>query len=88
MTKIINLGEHSPTIKKLKTGRLTYSVQMLLQVLSNFAKSPEGAGAGVMLVLPEGRNPMQKEFNIKENQLVENKIVGAVEKYRAVILVD
>ena len=88
MTKIINLGEHSPTIKKLKTGRLTYSVQMLLQVLSNFAKSPEGAGAGVMLVLPEGRNPMQKEFNIKEIQLVENKIVGAVEKYRAVILVD
>ena len=88
MTKIINLGAHSPTIKKLKTGRLTYSVQMLLQVLSNFAKSPEGAGAGVMLVLPEGRNPMQKEFNIKEIQLVENKIVGAVEKYRAVILVD
>ena len=88
MTKIINLGEHSPTIKKLKTGRLTYSVQMLLQVLSNFAKSPEGAGSGVMLVLPDGINPMQKEFNIKEIQLVENKIVGAVEKYRAVILVD
>jgi hypothetical protein len=88
MSKIINLGEYSPTIKKLKTGRLTYSVQMLLQVLSNFAKSPEGAGAGVMLVLPEGRNPMQKEFNIKEIQLVENKIVGAVEKYRAVILVE
>ena len=88
MTKIINLGQNSPTIKKLKTGRLTYSVQMLLQVLSNFAKSPEGAGAGVMLVLPDGRNPMQKEFNIKEIQLVENKIVGAVEKYRAVILVD
>jgi hypothetical protein len=40
------------------------------------------------MLLPDGRNPMQKEFNIKEIRLVENKIVGAVEKYRCVILVE
>ena len=41
-----------------------------------------------MLVLPDGRNPMQKEFNIKEIKLVENKLINAAEKYRCVILVE
>ena len=40
------------------------------------------------MLLPDGRNPMQKEFNIKEIRLVENKIVGAQEKYRCMILVE
>ena len=84
--KYIDLA--NPTDKQLKTGYLNYNTSMVVQLLQNFCKSPEGANAGVMLVLPDGRNPMQKEFNIKEIQLVENKIVGAVEKYRAVILVD
>jgi len=39
-------------------------------------------------VLPDGRNPMQKEFNIREITLVENKIVGSREKYRCAILVQ
>jgi hypothetical protein len=56
--------------------------------LTNFSKSPEGATSKVMLVLPDGRNPLQKEFNIREIRLVENKMIGAVEKYRCVILVD
>ena len=84
--KKINLA--SPTEKQLKTGYLNYNTNMVVQILQNFCKSPEGANAGVMLVLPDGRNPMQKEFNIKEIRLVENKIVGAVEKYRCVILVE
>ena len=78
----------NPTDKQLKTGYLNYNTSMVVQILQNFCKSHEGASAGVMLVLPDGRNPMQKEFNIKEIRLVENKIVGAVEKYRCVILVD
>ena len=78
----------NPTEKQLRTGYLNYNTRMVVQILQNFCKSHEGANAGVMLVLPDGRNPMQKEFNIKEIQLVENKIVGAVEKYRAVILVE
>ena len=78
----------NPTDKQLKTGYLNYNTSMVVQLLQNFCKSPEGANAGVMLVLPDGRNPMQKEFNIKEIRLVENKIVGAVEKYRCVILVE
>ena len=78
----------NPTDKQLKTGYLNYNTSMVVQILQNFCKSHEGASAGVMLVLPDGRNPMQKEFNIKEIRLVENKIVGAVEKYRCVILVE
>ena len=61
---------------------------MVVQILQNFCKSHEGASAGVMLVLPDGRNPMQKEFNIKEIRLVENKLINAAEKYRCVILVE
>jgi len=78
----------NPMDKKLRTGYLNYNTQMLVQILQNFCKSPEGANAGVMLVLPEGRNPMQKEFNIKEIKLLENKLINAAEKYRCVILVE
>ena len=73
----------SPTDKQLKTGYLNYNTSMVVQLLQNFCKSPEGANAGVMLVLPDGRSPMQKEFNIKEIKLVENKLINAAEKYRA-----
>jgi hypothetical protein len=70
----------NPTDKQLKTGYLNYNTSMVVQLLQNFCKSPEGATAGVMLVLPDGRNPMQKEFNIKEIKLVENKLINAAEK--------
>ena len=78
----------SPVHKDLKSGYLNYNTSMVVQLLQNFCKSPEGANAGVMLVLPDGRNPMQKEFNIKEIKLVENKLINAAEKYRCVILVE
>tara|TARA_R100001086_G_scaffold228393_1_gene147854 strand:- start:331 stop:588 length:258 start_codon:yes stop_codon:yes gene_type:complete len=78
----------SPMHKDLKSGYLNYKTKTLVQVLEKFCASPEGADAGVMLLLPDGRNPMQKEFNIKEIRLVENKIVGAQEKYRCMILVE
>jgi hypothetical protein len=70
----------NPTDKQLKTGYLNYNTSMVVQLLQNFCKSPEGANAGVMLVLPDGRSPMQKEFNIKEIKLVENKLINAAEK--------
>ena len=78
----------SPVHKDLKSGYLNYKTKTLVQVLEKFCKSPEGADAGVMLVLPDGRNPMQKEFNIKEIKSVENKLINAAEKYRCVILVE
>jgi len=78
----------NPTEKQLKTGYLNYNTKMIVQILQNFCKSHEGANAGVMLVLPDGRSPMQKEFNIKEIKLVENKLINAAEKYRCVILVE
>ena len=74
--------------KKLKTAHNYYDVKNLLTVLTKFATSEVGANAKVILVLPEGRNPMQKEFNIREITLVENKIVGSREKYRCAILVQ
>ena len=60
-----------------------------MQVLDRFTESEEGQHARVVMLLPEGRNPMQKEFNIKEIKLVENKMVGPqYEKYRLMILVE
>lgn len=66
-----------------------YSTRKLIQVLERFIESEEGGDAKVQMVLPEGRNPMQKEFNIKEIKLVENKMIGPqYEKYRLMILVE
>jgi len=57
--------------------------------LERFCESEEGGDARVQLLLPEGRNPMQKEFNIREIKLVENKLVGPqFDKYRLMILVE
>ena len=74
--------------KQLKTAHNDYAVKNFITVLTRFATSEVGANAKVMMVLPEGRNPLQKEFNIKEITLVENKIIGSREKYRCVILVQ
>ena len=59
-----------------------------MRVLSKFCESEEGQDAVVQMILPDGRSPMQKEFNIKEVRLVENKLIGASEKYRVMILVQ
>ena len=85
MKKVSRYGEVS---KQLTSGYLHYTTKSLVQVLEKFCESPVGAGARIMLVLPDGRNPMQKEFNIKEITLVENKMIGSREKYRCVILVQ
>lgn len=70
-------------------SRHWYDTKKLIQVLTRFTESEEGGDARVQLLLPEGRNPMQKEFNIREIKLVENKIIGAQhEKYRLMILVE
>ena len=74
--------------KNLKTAHNYYDVKNLLTVLTKFATSEVGSNAKIILVLPDGRNPMQKEFNIREITLVENKIVGSREKYRCAILVQ
>ena len=65
-----------------------YDTKKLIQVLERFNESEEGKHARVQMILPDGRNPMQKEFNIKEIKLVENQIIGAKEKYRMLILVE
>ena len=74
--------------KQLKTAHNYYDVKNFINILTRFATSEVGANAKVMMVLPEGRSPLQKEFNIKEITLVENKIIGSREKYRCVILVQ
>ena len=65
-----------------------YNTRKLIQVLERFCESEEGGDAKVQMILPEGRNPLQKEFNIKEIRLVDNKIIGANEKHRLMILVE
>ena len=40
------------------------------------------------MIIPGGRSPDQREFNIKEIKLVDNKMIGANEKYRLMILVE
>ena len=72
----------------IEMSRHWYSTRKLIQVLERFCESEEGGDARVQLLLPEGRNPMQKEFNIREIKLVENKLINAAEKYRCVILVE
>ena len=75
-------------LNNFKTGHW-YDTKKLMQVLDRFTESEEGQHARVVMLLPEGRNPMQKEFNIKEIKLVENKMVGPqYEKYRLMILVE
>ena len=59
-----------------------------MQILEKFCASPVGSHARVQMVLPQGINPLQREFNIKEIKLVENQIIGAKEKYRMLILVE
>ena len=74
--------------KDLMTGHIYWSVKETLQILSKFAESEEGAGAKIMLILPDGRSPLQKEFNVKTIKLIPNKIIGAKERYRCAILVQ
>jgi hypothetical protein len=87
-TPLQRLDLYGPQESQLKTGYLNYTTKTLVQVLEKFCESPVGADARVMMVLPEGRNPLKKEFNIREAKLIENKIVGATEKYRLVIIVE
>ena len=81
-------SRYGPMDKQLSSGYLHYTTKSLVQILEKFCESPVGADARVMLVLPEGRSPAQKEFNVREIKLIENKIIGAKEKYRCVILVE
>ena len=65
-----------------------WDTKYLLQVLSRFNESEEGKHAKIQLLLPIGRPPGQREFNIKEIRLVDNKIIGATEKHRLMILIE
>jgi hypothetical protein len=87
-TNAILNDNNDAVAKQLKTAHNYYDVKNLITVLTRFATAEVGSNAKVMMVLPEGRSPLQKEFNIKEITLVENKIIGSREKYRCVILVQ
>ena len=66
----------------------SYTTKRLVQVLEKCCESHEGADATVQLLLPEGRTPLQREFNIREVKLVENKLIGSKEKSKVMILVE
>ena len=69
-------------------SRHWYDTKKLIQVLEKFNESEEGKHARVQMIIPSGMSPDQSEFNIKEIKLVDNKIIGAKEKYRLMILVE
>ena len=81
-------SRYGPMDKQLSSGYLHYTTKSLVQILEKFCESPVGADARGMLVLPEGRSPAQKEFNVREIKVIENKSIGAKEKYRCVITVE
>ncbi len=66
-------SRYGPMDKNLRTGYLHYTTRSLVQILERFCESPVGADARVMLVLPEGRSPMQKEFSIRSKPKNKHK---------------
>ena len=69
-------------------SRHWYDTKKLIQVLEKFNESEEGKHARVQMIIPSGRPPDQREFNIKEIRLVDTKIIGATEMHRVMILVE
>ena len=69
-------------------SRHWYDTKKLIQVLEKFNESEEGKHARVQMIIPAGRPPDQRELNIKEIRLIDNKIIGATEKHRLMILVE
>jgi len=72
----------------LKIKHLRYDVKKVMQVLQKFCDSEAGMDAGVQLLSYQGSDLEVKEFNIREIRLVENKILGAKDKYRCIFFVD
>jgi|TARA_R110002020_G_scaffold93233_1_gene225016 hypothetical protein len=76
------------TAKELKIRHLEYDVKKLMQVLGKFCDTEAGQDAGVQLISYQGLDLPVKEFNIREIRMVENKILGAKDRYRCLIIVD
>ena len=81
-------GDNMTTARDLKIKHLTYDVKKVMQVLQKFCESEAGTDAGVQLLSYQGTDLQVKEFNIREIRLVENKILGAKDKYRCIFFVD
>tara|TARA_R100000544_G_C2191441_1_gene41909 strand:- start:296 stop:610 length:315 start_codon:yes stop_codon:yes gene_type:complete len=81
-------GDNMTTARDLKIKHLTYDVKKVMQVLQKFCESEAGTDAGVQLLSYQGTDLPVKEFNIREIRLVENKILGARDKYRCIFFVD
>tara|TARA_Y100000592_G_scaffold31069_1_gene49530 strand:- start:288 stop:638 length:351 start_codon:yes stop_codon:yes gene_type:complete len=81
-------GGKMTTARELKIKHLRYDVKKLMQVLQKFCESEAGMDAGVQLLSYQGQDLSVREFNIREIRLVENKILGATDKYRCIIFVD
>ena len=76
------------TARELNIKHLRYDVKKVMQVLQKFCESEAGMDAGVQLLSYQGQELPVKEFNIREIRLVENKILGAKDKYRCIFFVD
>ena len=70
-------------------SRHWYDTKKLIQVLEKFNESEEGKHARVQMIIPSGRPPDQREFNIKEIRLVDNILIGPDKaKHKLIIMVE
>jgi|TARA_R110000744_G_scaffold166842_1_gene284128 hypothetical protein len=76
------------TAKELKLQHLSYDVKKLVQILTKFCDTEAGRDAGVQLISYQGHELPVREFNLREIRMVENKILGAKDRYRCLIIVD
>jgi hypothetical protein len=81
-------GNNMTRAVDLRIKHLRYDVKKVMQVLQKFCDSEAGMDAGVQLLSYQGSDLDVKEFNIREIRLVENKILGAKDKYRCIFFVD
>tara|TARA_R100001377_G_scaffold43056_1_gene24288 strand:+ start:1075 stop:1323 length:249 start_codon:yes stop_codon:yes gene_type:complete len=76
------------TARELNIKHLNYDVKKFMQVLQKFCETEAGRDAGIQLISFQGHDLPVREFNIREIKMVENKILGAKDRYRCIIIVD
>ena len=76
------------TAKELKLQHLSYDVKKLVQILTKFCDTEAGRDAGVQLISYQGHELPVREYNLRELRMDENKILGAKDRYRCLIIID
>ena len=76
------------TARELNLRHMSYDVKKLVEILTKFCDTETGRDAGVQLISYQGHELPVREFNLREIRMVENKILGAKDRYRCLIIID